>query len=60
LGEWTPTVFDDETDMKFEIGFDVALSDTVPVLDGQPVIESCERLIWGVESVIFNDLLPTL
>jgi len=60
LGEWTPTIFDDEPDVEFSIDFAIALADTYPPLKNQLVIEVCEKLTRGVEKIIFTYLRDTL
>jgi hypothetical protein len=41
LGEWTPTVFDDEPDVEFNASFEVVFGETTTTLNGKGVILVC-------------------
>ena len=50
---WKPVGnFNDEVDMESEVSFEIAFGDSVPILEGKPVITICEHLIRGVERVL--------
>lgn len=54
VARWRPVGnFNDEVDMESEVSFEIAFGDSVPILAGQMVITVCERLIRGVERVLY-------
>lgn len=55
LARWKPAGrdLDEERDMEFRIGFQVAFGKTVPKLQMSPVIPLCESLVRGVKKILF-------
>lgn len=56
LARWKPAdrELDDEPDMEFKIGFQIAFGDTAQILHMQPVIPTCQGLVRGIERVLFH------
>lgn len=52
LGEWQPTIHDDEDDLQFMCSSDIVLSGTDSELDNQRVLHVCTRCIAGVKTVL--------
>jgi hypothetical protein len=60
LGEWIPTVMDDQPDVEFNAEFEVVFGETTPSLKSRGVIAVCRVLARGVDRLIFHYLAGTL
>jgi hypothetical protein len=58
LGEWTPTIFDDEPDVQIDVGFIVNFGEGDHIVN-HPVVTVCDALIEGA-TIILTKLEETL